>query len=97
VEEKQVEQVKMLSHKINEPLLDVDKCRLNGLFNIMQSFSNDPSFNVHQTGFGSYIANHVKKENIQIYNNEAMIQPNLGDVWIQKIRIDVGKEHIMLY
>jgi hypothetical protein len=50
----------------------------------LQSFTNDPSFNVHQTGFGSYIANHVIKEKIQCYNNEAMIPPNLGDVWIRK-------------
>jgi hypothetical protein len=51
----------MLSDKINEPLLDLDKCSLNKLINILQSFANDPSFNVHQTGFGSYIANHVIK------------------------------------
>jgi hypothetical protein len=73
--EKQVEEVKILSDKINE-----------------QSFANDPSFNVHQTSFGSYIANHVIKETIQRYNNEAMIPPKLGDVWIPKILIVVGKE-----
>jgi hypothetical protein len=50
-----------------------------------------PSFNVHQTGFGS-IANHVIKEKIQRYNNEAMIPPKLGDVWIPKILITIGKE-----
>jgi hypothetical protein len=59
----------MLSDKINEPLLDLDKYSLNELINILQRFSNDPSFNVHQTGFGSYIANHVIKEKIQRYNN----------------------------
>jgi AAA+ ATPase superfamily predicted ATPase len=64
IEEKQVEEVKMLSDKINEPLLDLDKCSLNELFNILQSFANVPSFSVHQTSFGSYIANHViKKKN----------------------------------
>jgi hypothetical protein len=46
----------MLSDNIKEPLLDLDKCSLNELINILQSFANDPSFNVHQTGFGSYIA-----------------------------------------
>jgi hypothetical protein len=56
---------------------------LNELINILQSFANDPSFNVHQTGFGSYIANHFIKEKIQ---------PKLGDVWIPKILISVGKE-----
>jgi hypothetical protein len=71
---------------------------LNELINIFQNFSNDPSFNVHQTGFGSYIANHVIKEKIQRYNNEAMIPPKRGDVWIPKIVIAIGKEshHAML-
>jgi hypothetical protein len=65
---------------------------LNELINILQSFANDPSFNAHQTGFGSYIANHAIKEKIQCYNNEAMIAPELGDVWILEILIAVGKE-----
>jgi hypothetical protein len=52
----------MLSDNINEPLLDLDKCNLNELINIFQSFANDPSFKVHQTGFGSYIANLVIKK-----------------------------------
>jgi hypothetical protein len=74
----------MHSEKFDEPLLDLDKCSLNELINIFQSFANDPSFNVHQTGFGSYIANHVIKEKIERYDNEAMLPPMLGDVWIQK-------------
>jgi hypothetical protein len=86
----------MLSDNIREPLHDLDKCSLNELINILQSFANDPSFNVHQTGFGSYIANHVIKDKIQCYNNEAMIPPKLGDVWIPKICIVVEKSHIML-
>ena len=53
VEEKQVEEIKMLSDKINEPLLDLDKCSLNELITLLQKFANDSSFNVHQTGFGS--------------------------------------------
>jgi hypothetical protein len=53
VEEKEVEEVKMLSDNIKEPLLDLNKCSLNELINILQSFANDPSFNVHNTGFGS--------------------------------------------
>jgi polyhydroxyalkanoate synthesis regulator phasin len=61
VEEKEVEEVKMLSDNIKVPLLDLDKCSLNELINILQSFADDPSFNVHQTSFGSYIANHVIK------------------------------------
>jgi hypothetical protein len=43
----------MLSDNIKEPLLDLDKCSLNELINILQRFANDPSFNVHQTGFES--------------------------------------------
>jgi hypothetical protein len=82
----------MLSDNIKEPLLDLDKCSLNELINILQSFANDPSFNVHQTTFGSYIANHVIKQKIQRYNNEAMIPPKLGDVWIPIILIAIGKE-----
>jgi hypothetical protein len=92
VEEKEVEEVKMLSDNVNEPLLNLDKCSLNELINILQNFSNDPSLNVQQTGFRSYIANHVIKEKIKCYNNEAMIPPNLGDLWILKILIVVGKE-----
>jgi hypothetical protein len=57
---KEVEEVKMLSNNIK--LLDLDKYSLNELINILQSFANDPSFNVHQTGFGSYIGNHVIKK-----------------------------------
>jgi hypothetical protein len=82
----------MLSDKIDEPLLDLGKCFLNELINILQSFANHMSFNVHQTGFGSYIANHVIKEKIQRYNNESMIPPKLWDVWIPKILIAIGKE-----
>jgi hypothetical protein len=91
-EEKEVEEVKMLNDNNKEPLLDLDKCSLNELINIFQSFDNDLSFNVHQTGFGSYIANHVIKEKIQRSNNEDMIPPKLGDVWIPEILIVIGKE-----
>jgi hypothetical protein len=92
VEEKEVEEVKIISNNIKEPLFDLDKYSLNELIKILQSFANDPSFNVHQTGFGSFIANHVVKEKIQCYNNEAMVPANLGDVWIPKTLIVVGKD-----
>jgi hypothetical protein len=65
VEEKEVEEVKMISDNVNEPLLNLDKCSMNEIINILQNFANDPSFNVHQTRFRSYIANHVIKEKIQ--------------------------------
>jgi hypothetical protein len=75
----------MLSDNVNEPLLNLDKYSLNELINILKNFANYPYFNVHQTGFGFYIANQVIKEKIQCYNNEAVIPPKLGDVWIRKI------------
>jgi hypothetical protein len=53
MDEKQVEEVKMPSDKITESLLDLDKCSLNELIIHLQKFANDPSFNIHQTGFGS--------------------------------------------
>jgi hypothetical protein len=56
----------MLS-ETKDPLIYLDKCSLNELVNILQKFSNDPSINVHQAGFGSYIANYVIKENIKRY------------------------------
>jgi hypothetical protein len=55
----------MLNDNIKKPLIVLYKCSLHELINILQSFANDPSFNVHQTGFGSYIANHIIKEKIQ--------------------------------
>jgi hypothetical protein len=91
-EEKEVEEVKMISDNVNEPLLNVDTCSLNELINILQNFANDPSFNVHQTVFGSYIAKNVIKEKIQRYNNVNLIPPKLRYVWIPKIIIAIGKE-----
>ena len=41
--------------------------------------------------FGSYIANHVLKEKLARYNHEAMIPPKLGDAWLPKILITIGK------
>jgi hypothetical protein len=32
------------------------------------------------------------KENIARYNQEAMIPPNLGDAWISKVLVNIGKE-----
>jgi hypothetical protein len=46
------------------PLLDLDKCSLHELIDILEKFSKDPTINIHETGFGSYIANYVIKENI---------------------------------
>jgi hypothetical protein len=81
----------MLSDIISEPLCDLDKCSLHELINLLQKFASDPSFNIHQAGFGSLIANHVLKEKIERYNREAMIPPKLGDLWMPKVQVTIGK------
>jgi hypothetical protein len=88
--EKQVEEVKMLS-EVKEPLLDLENCSLHELIYILQQFASDPSINTNQAGFGSYIANHVLKEKIARYTQEAMIPPRLGDIWIPKVLVTIGK------
>ena len=89
--EKKVEEVKMLS-EVKDPLLDLENCSLHELISILQKFASDSSINTNQAGFGSYIANHVLKENIARYNQEAMIRPKLGDIWIPKVLVTIGKE-----
>ena len=89
--ERKVEEVKMLS-EVKEPFVDLEKCSLHELISILQKFASDPSVNINQAGFGSYIANHVLKEKIARYNQEAMIPPKLGDVWIPKVLVTIGKE-----
>jgi hypothetical protein len=89
--EKKVEEVKMLS-EVKYSLLDLEKCSLHELMSILQKFASDPSINANQAVFGSYIANHVLKEKIAMYNLEAMIPPKLGDAWTPKVLITIGKE-----
>ena len=55
--ERKVEEVKMLS-EVKERLLDLGNCRLHELISILQKVASDPSINVNQAGFGSFIANH---------------------------------------
>ena len=81
----------MLNDVVTEPLLDLDKCSLSELITILQKFAKDPSINANQAGFGSYIANNVLKEKIDMYNKESMIPPKLGDLWTPKIQITIGK------
>jgi hypothetical protein len=61
VELTQIEEIKMLSGRSNDPLFNLEKCTLSEMSTILQTFSNDPSLNIHQTWFGSYIYNHVLK------------------------------------
>jgi hypothetical protein len=91
MDERKVEEVKMLS-VVKDPLLDLEKCSLHELISILQKFASDPSVNSNQAGFGSYIANHALKEKIARYNQEAMIPPKLGDAWIPKVLVTIGKE-----
>ena len=90
-DERKVEEVKMLS-EVNDPLLDLENSSLHELISILQKFASDPSIDVNQSGFGYYIANHVLKEKIARYNQEAMIPPKLGDIWIPKVLVTIGKE-----
>jgi hypothetical protein len=81
----------MLS-EVKDPLLDLEKCSLHELIFVLQKFASDPSINANHAGFGSYIANHVLKEKIARYNQEAMIPSKLGDAWIPKVLVTIGKE-----
>jgi hypothetical protein len=67
----------MLS-EVHGSLVDLDKCSLHELINILQFFSNGPSINVHKAGLGSYIENYVIKEKIARYNNKVTIPTKLG-------------------
>ena len=89
--ERKVEEVKMLS-EVKDPLIDLENSSLHELISILQKFASDPSIDVNKSGFGSYIANHVLKEKIARYNQEAMIPPKLGDVWIPKVLVTIGKD-----
>jgi hypothetical protein len=48
-EEKQINEVKILSDKIDEALLDLDKYSSNELINIFNSFSSHFNSSIHET------------------------------------------------
>src|SRR4051812_10274526 len=77
--ENQIEEIKMLC-EVHDPLIDLEKCSLHELLEVLQKNASDPTCNVHQARFGSYIANH-----------EDMVPPKLGDAWLPKILITIGK------
>ena len=62
---------------------------MHELISILQKFASDPSIDVNQSGFGSYITNHVLKEKVARCNQEAMIPPKPGDVWIPKVLVTI--------
>jgi hypothetical protein len=65
----------------NDLLASFEKCTFDEVIPILKKYVCDPTINVNQAYFGSYIANHVIKENFDRYNKESMVPPKLGDVW----------------
>jgi hypothetical protein len=59
IREKKIQEFKILT-ETKDPLLDLDKSSLHEL-NILRKNSNDPSINIYQAEFGSYIVNYVIK------------------------------------
>ena len=51
----------MLS-EVHDPFINLEKCSLHELMEVLKKFASDPTCNVHQVGFGSYIASHVLQE-----------------------------------
>jgi hypothetical protein len=47
---------------------------------LFQNYACDPTRNINQEGFGSYITNHVIKEKLDMYHKESMVPPKLWDV-----------------
>src|SRR4051812_17790916 len=66
--EKKIEEIKLLS-EVHDPLIDLEKCSFHEFLEVLQKIASDPTCNVHQAGFGSYIANHVIKEKLSRYNH----------------------------
>jgi hypothetical protein len=58
---------------------------LDEIISILQNYDCDPTTNVNQVGFGSYSANHVIKEKIDLYHKETIFPPKLGYVWELRI------------
>jgi hypothetical protein len=71
----------MLDDITNDTLASLENCTLNELISILQNYACDPTTNVKQAGFGSYITNHVIKEKLERYHEESMVLANLRDVW----------------
>jgi hypothetical protein len=88
---RQIEEIRMLDDIPNNPLASFKKCTLDEVFSILQNDACDPTINTNQAGFNSYIANHVIKENLDMYNKESMVPSKLGDVWEPRIYVTIGK------
>ena len=89
-----VEEVKMLS-EVKDPLIYLENSSLHELISILQKFACDPSIDVNKSGFGSYIGNHILKEKVARYNQEAMIPPKLGDVWTPKVLVTIDRKSVV--
>jgi hypothetical protein len=81
----------MLNDIPNDPLASLENCTLDEIISILQSHASDPVVNSNQAGSGSFIANHVIKEKLDLYHKESIVQPKLGYEWEPRIYITVGK------
>jgi hypothetical protein len=79
----------MLDNIPNDPLASLENCTLDGIISILQIHASDPIVDSNQAGFGSFIANHVIKEKLDLYHKESIVPPNLGNVWEPRIYITV--------
>jgi hypothetical protein len=69
-ESRQVEEIRMLDDIPNEPLASLENCSLDEIIYILQNHASDPIVNSKQASFGSFIANHIIKENLDMYHKE---------------------------
>jgi hypothetical protein len=86
---RKIEEIWMLEDIPNDPLVIL---KLHSWWSYLY-FTNyvcDPTMNVNQVGFGSYIANYVIKK-LNRYRKESMVPPNLGNVWEPRIYVTIGK------
>jgi hypothetical protein len=63
----------------------------------LQNHACDPHVDSNKAGFGSFIANHVVKEKLNMYHKNSMVPPKLGDVWEIRIYVTIGKITCMQY
>jgi hypothetical protein len=70
----------MLDDIPNDPLSYLENCTLDEVISILQNYACDPIVNSNQLGFGSFIANHLIRENLDRCHKESMVPPKLGDV-----------------
>jgi hypothetical protein len=75
----------------NDLLAYLGNYTLDRIISISQNHACDPTINTNQAGFGSYIANHVIKEKLNMYHKVSMVPPKFVDVWEPRIYVTIGK------